>query len=109
MTSYLNELRSQILKKHKTLSYAMILRRCLYKETKKALIYSTNVQDMNLVILQYIFLRSYPSAVTVPQGVTKGCRLSWVTNSGLVYKPKCGGGGSGVSANEYSCTHMEAK
>jgi hypothetical protein len=33
--------------------------------------------------------------------------LSWLTNSALVYEPKCGGrgGGScGVSANEYSCT-----
>ncbi len=36
----------------------------------------------------------------------KRCRLSWPTNSALVYKSKCGGrGGScGISANEYSCT-----
>jgi len=27
------------------------------------------------------------------QGVTKRCRLSWLTNSALVYEPKCGGGG----------------
>ncbi len=26
-------------------------------------------------------------------------------NSALVYEPKCGGGGCGVSANEYSCAH----
>ncbi len=26
-------------------------------------------------------------------GVTKRCRLSWLTNSTLVYEPKCGGGG----------------
>ncbi len=40
------------------------------------------------------------------QGDTKRCRLSWLTNSALVYEPKCGGeGGScGVSANEYSST-----
>jgi hypothetical protein len=40
------------------------------------------------------------------QGVTKRCRLPWLTNSALVYEPKCGGrvGGCGVSANEYSCT-----
>jgi hypothetical protein len=25
------------------------------------------------------------------QGVTKGCHLSWLTNSALVYEPKCGG------------------
>ncbi len=24
------------------------------------------------------------------QGVTKRCRLSWLTNSALVYEPKCG-------------------
>ncbi len=28
-----------------------------------------------------------------------------VTNSTLVYEPKCGGGGYRVSANEYSCAH----
>ncbi len=26
------------------------------------------------------------------QGFTKRCRLSWLTNSALVYEPKCGGG-----------------
>ncbi len=38
------------------------------------------------------------------QGVTKRCRLSWQTNSALVYEHECGGegGGScGVSANGY--------
>jgi hypothetical protein len=42
------------------------------------------------------------------QGVTKRCRLSWLTNSALVYEPKWGmegGGGCGVSANEYSCAY----
>jgi hypothetical protein len=34
------------------------------------------------------------------QGFTKRCR-SWLTNSALLYEPKCGGGGSGISANEY--------
>ncbi len=36
-------------------------------------------------------------------GVTKRCRLSWLTNSALLYEPKCGGGGG--SANEDSCAH----
>jgi hypothetical protein len=27
------------------------------------------------------------------QGVTKGCRLSWLTNSALVYEPPNAGGG----------------
>jgi hypothetical protein len=32
--------------------------------------------------------------------------LSWLTNSALVYEPKCGGRGScGVSVNDYSFTH----
>ncbi len=40
------------------------------------------------------------------QGVKKRCRLSLLTNSALVYESKCGGGGGcGVSANEYSCAH----
>ncbi len=38
------------------------------------------------------------------QGVTKRCRLSWLTNSALVYAPKRGGGSCGVSTNEHSCT-----
>jgi hypothetical protein len=29
------------------------------------------------------------------RGSTKRCRLSWLTNSALVYKPKCGGEGGG--------------
>ncbi len=45
----------------------------------------------------------YTIFYTVQQGVTKKCRLSWLTNSALVYEPKCGGGGAfGVSANEHS-------
>ncbi len=31
--------------------------------------------------------------LTVAQGVTNRCRLSWLTNSAIVYEPKCGGGG----------------
>jgi hypothetical protein len=30
------------------------------------------------------------------QGVTKRCRLSWLTNSAVVYEPKSGVGGGGV-------------
>jgi hypothetical protein len=40
------------------------------------------------------------------QGVTKRCRLPWLTKSGLIYEPKCGvEEGCGVSAKEYSCAH----
>jgi hypothetical protein len=40
------------------------------------------------------------------QEVTKRCRLSWLTNSTLVYEPKKmqGEGSCWVLANEYSCT-----
>ncbi len=32
--------------------------------------------------------------------------VSWLTNSALVYEPKCWGmGGGGVSANEHNCAH----
>jgi hypothetical protein len=41
------------------------------------------------------------------RGVTRRCRLSWLTTSALVYESKCGGMRVGcvVSANEYSCAH----
>jgi hypothetical protein len=43
---------------------------------------------------------------TVNAGVTRKCRLSWLTNSALVYEPKWGGGGGyRFSANEYGCAH----
>jgi hypothetical protein len=45
---------------------------------------------------------------TVLAGVTKICRLSWLTNSSLVYEPKCeeeGGGGLPMS----TAVHMEPK
>jgi hypothetical protein len=39
-------------------------------------------------------------------GFTKRCRLSWLTDRSLVFmSPNAGGGGCGVSANEYSCAH----
>ncbi len=34
------------------------------------------------------------------QGVKKRCRLSWMTNSALVYEPKCGGRGELRGINE---------
>ncbi len=37
-------------------------------------------------------------------GFTKRCRLSWLTNSALVYEPKCGGYG-GLRQWVYSCSH----
>ncbi len=54
------------------------------------------------------------SNIRINQGVTKTCRLSWLTNSALVYEPKRGGGGGGdcgcgVSANVYSSIHRSLK
>ncbi len=45
--------------------------------------------------------------VRVIQGVTKRCRLSWLTNSALVCEPKCGVGpwSQPMSTDE----HMEPK
>jgi hypothetical protein len=38
------------------------------------------------------------------RGVTRRCRLCWLTNSALIYEPKGGEGvGCKVSANEHSC------
>jgi len=38
-------------------------------------------------------------ALTPIRGVTKRCRLSWLTNNALLYEPKCGGEG-GVSGSQ---------
>ena len=47
---------------------------------------------------------TYNALVGEEQGVTKRCRLSWLTNSALVYEPKCGGRGGvcGASAQPMS-------
>ncbi len=66
----------------------------------------------------HVFLRPYPICIgklkalhfkiNGLQGVTKICRLSWLTNSDLVYEPKCGG--RGVGSQPMSTTvHMEPK
>ncbi len=34
------------------------------------------------------------------RGVTKRCLLSWLTNSTLVYKPKCEGGGGWIAGSQ---------
>jgi hypothetical protein len=46
-------------------------------------------------------LYQYNSALCVAlhHGVTKRCRLSWLTNSALVYEPKCRGVG-GVAGSQ---------
>jgi hypothetical protein len=43
------------------------------------------------------------------QGVTKRYRLSWLTNSALVYEPKGGGEGGAESQPMSTAVHMEPK
>ncbi len=54
---------------------------------------------------------SISACLDYDQGFTKRCRLSWLTNSSLVYEPKCGGmGGGGCGAQPIStAVHMEHK
>jgi hypothetical protein len=50
--------------------------------------------------------------LTLSRGITKRCRLSRLTNSALVYEPKCRGGGGGVVAGSKPIStyvHMEPK
>jgi hypothetical protein len=47
--------------------------------------------------------------LSLPQGVTKRCRLSWLTNSALVYEPNCGERGVGWSQPMSTAVHMEPK
>ncbi len=52
----------------------------------------------------------YRSCYHPPQGVTKRCRLSWLATIAPSYwSPNAGGGGRGVSANEYSWTRSPNK
>ncbi len=47
------------------------------------------------------WLQRQPNTNSVPKGVTKRCCLSWLTNSALVYGPKCGGGGGFAESREF--------
>ncbi len=43
--------------------------------------------------------------VALPHLLTKRCRLSWLTNSALIYEPKCGGcAGSRLMSTAVQCT-----
>ncbi len=48
--------------------------------------------------LQHILSRGEGRDDIFTQGVTKRCRLSWLTNSGLAYEPKCWGWGLLITA-----------
>ncbi len=61
--------------------------------------------------------KMYPCMVYKPvkPGGHKKCRLSWLTNSALVYEPKCGGRGGFAGSQPMSTAvhnvqlHMEPK
>ncbi len=55
----------------------------LYWERKRGILRFSMIWEVRTVLYNY----------TVNRGVTKICRLSWLTNSALEYEPKCGGGG----------------
>jgi hypothetical protein len=69
------------------------------------------MKDQSLsVFLTYLLTYLFTNLLTIYQGVTKRCRLSWLTNSALVYEPKCGGG-EGVAGSQpmSAAVHMEPK
>jgi hypothetical protein len=43
------------------------------------------------------------------RGFIKRCRLSWLTNSALVYESKCGGGGDAGSQAMSTAVYMNPK
>ncbi len=59
------------------------------------------------LVLYKSFNTLYPYPAYSTRGVTNRCRLSWLTNSALVYEPKCGGQGMrGLSQwVRPGCTH----
>ncbi len=63
----------------------------LYDKTGRRVQYSQNSKH----VLKVLKVKNSHT-----QGVTKRCRLSWLTNSALVYEPKCGGRGGGVAGSQ---------
>ncbi len=78
-----------------------------YKYSTKLYTCSSNENAQEKTFRWSFYLHQIVLTRVLKPGVTKRCRLSWLTNSALVFEPKCGrgGGGCGVSANEYSCAH----
>jgi hypothetical protein len=70
---------------------------------------------MNIFSQQQVRVYYIPTHICRYQGVTKRCRLSWLTNSALVYEPKCGGRGGGGELwglshmSTSTAVHMEPK
>ncbi len=70
--------------------------------------HTSSLTSIPWVLPDGIHTTTPPKPDSFDQGVTKRCRLSYLTNSTRVYEPKCGGWGLPgfrVSANEYSCAH----
>jgi hypothetical protein len=52
-----------------------------------------NVEEFNIFMNRWEYTDDFSLPYSGRQGVTNICRLSWLTNSALVYEPKCGSGG----------------
>jgi hypothetical protein len=78
--------------------------------TYKVVVYAPAEGELPLLLL-YPYMYSVKTTKEGPLALSGGRKgmssISWLTNSALVYEPKCGGRGEGlrpgVSANEYSC------
>jgi hypothetical protein len=65
-------------------------------------------RDVQYLLVERMKWGSLPS----DQGVTKRCRLSWLTNSTLINEPKCGwgeGGGGAGSQLMSTAVHIKPK
>jgi hypothetical protein len=87
-------------------------------QTSVSLLFKRGGKGMTLVIFRKksrvlcpegIFLFAFCMGETYRQGVTKSCRLSWLTNSAHVYEPKCGRRGVAGSQSMSTAVHMEPK
>jgi hypothetical protein len=81
-----------------------------YNASFSQLIQHNYITCMQIIIYFLVktahFVEIVTNRNTRMQGVTKRCRLSWLTNSALVYmSPNAGAGGRiAVSVNEFYCT-----
>ncbi len=82
----------------KTTSYALAEFIFLYKERNNYRITHLYNILMKYLTRHLLYNCRWRNRAT-QEGVTKRCRLSWLTNSVLVYEPKCGGRG-GIAGSQ---------
>jgi hypothetical protein len=75
-----------------------IFRKTVLKREKE----EYNISTINMTTKPHTLMRiRMPEQLNaIEQGVTKRCRLSWLTNSVLVYETKCGGGRELLGLNQ---------